>query len=558
MTVGIYARKSTDQDVEDAEKSVARQIQHARAYATRRGWVVDEASIFSDDGISGAEWGVRRPGLSRMMDSLNPRPRFQVLIMSEESRLGRESTRTMNALSEILRAGVRVFFYLEDRELQLGSFQDNTMAFLRAEFASEERRKAAQRTHDALLRKFMAGHVVGGRVFGYDNVEVSTVVGRRSHVVRRVSLDEAAVVRRIFTLCAEGVGQVRIARMLNAEGARAPQPRKGGPRAWAPSSVREVLFREEYRGRAVWNRKRKRNDWGAVQRAPKPEAAWYSIDRPDLRVVSDAEWDAAHGRLARARAEYDEATHGLRKRTVDRESKYLLVGFSRCGICGGKLCVQSRSKGKRGRLGRTFYYRCTSNLLSGASVCRHGQLWPMEAIDDAVLTSIAGHTLTADVVEEVIVTARSIYAGERLSDRVVQARKELDVLDRTIANLTDAIVAGGQLPSLVARLTDAEGRRAELSKMVDTVRVGPAPAWREIERRIRQNLAAWKATILSDVVSARGAFRELLSGPISFMPVIEQGSRKLRYEGRIGLAALLGEAGASLLVTRAGIEPVTL
>lgn len=169
-------------------------------------------------------------------------------------------------------------------------------------------------------RKFMAGHVVGGRVFGYDNVDVLTADGRRSHVVRQVNLDEAAVVRRIFSLCAEGVGQVRIARMLNAEGARAPQPRKGGPQAWAPSSAREVLFREAYRGRAVWNRKRKRNDWGAVQRAPKPESAWHSVERPDLRVVSDAEWDAAHRRLARARVEYDQVTHGLRKRTVDRDS----------------------------------------------------------------------------------------------------------------------------------------------------------------------------------------------------------------------------------------------
>lgn len=56
------------------------------------------------------------------------------------------------------------------------------------------------------------------------------------------------------------------------------------------------------------------------------------------------------------------------------------------------------------------------------------------------------------MVEEVIATARAMYAGERVSDRMGEARKELEVLERSIENLTDAIVAGGQLPSLIARL----------------------------------------------------------------------------------------------------------
>jgi DNA invertase Pin-like site-specific DNA recombinase len=43
MTAAIYARKSTDQDLPDAEKSVTRQIVHATAYAARKGWTVDSA-----------------------------------------------------------------------------------------------------------------------------------------------------------------------------------------------------------------------------------------------------------------------------------------------------------------------------------------------------------------------------------------------------------------------------------------------------------------------------------------------------------------------------------
>ena len=93
MIAAIYARKSTEQNgVGDEEKSVTRQIEHAKAYASKKGWTVAEKHIYVDDGISGAEF-VKRPGFLRLMNALKPRPAFQVLVMSEESRLGREQMR---------------------------------------------------------------------------------------------------------------------------------------------------------------------------------------------------------------------------------------------------------------------------------------------------------------------------------------------------------------------------------------------------------------------------------------------------------------------------------
>src|SRR5437879_2034375 len=72
MIAAIYARKSTDQQVTDEEKSVTRQVEHARAYAGRKGWTVREDVVFVDDGISGAEF-VKRPGFVRLMNALQPR-----------------------------------------------------------------------------------------------------------------------------------------------------------------------------------------------------------------------------------------------------------------------------------------------------------------------------------------------------------------------------------------------------------------------------------------------------------------------------------------------------
>ena len=110
MLAAIYARKSTDQyGISDEEKSVTRQGEHAGAYAVMKDWTVADEHVYVDDGISGAEF-VKRPGFLRLMNALKPRPAFQIVVMSEESRLGREQIETAYALKQIMDAGVRVFF----------------------------------------------------------------------------------------------------------------------------------------------------------------------------------------------------------------------------------------------------------------------------------------------------------------------------------------------------------------------------------------------------------------------------------------------------------------
>ena len=77
MICAAYTRKSSEQsDVADEEKSVTRQLDLARAYATRHGWTVDPDHVYTDDGISGSEFA-KRPGLVALLNSLKPRPAFQ-------------------------------------------------------------------------------------------------------------------------------------------------------------------------------------------------------------------------------------------------------------------------------------------------------------------------------------------------------------------------------------------------------------------------------------------------------------------------------------------------
>jgi DNA invertase Pin-like site-specific DNA recombinase len=162
MIAAIYARKANDQgDRADEEKSGARQKEHARAYATRKGWTVAADHVYTDDAISGGIFGEKRPGLYRLVNAVQARPPFQVLVVMDQSRLGREQDEVPVVLRRLTQAGVRVFCYLTDTEIKRGTavekFQANAVAFV-DEMAREQGR---QRSKDAMVRKARQGHVTG-------------------------------------------------------------------------------------------------------------------------------------------------------------------------------------------------------------------------------------------------------------------------------------------------------------------------------------------------------------------------------------------------------------
>ena len=99
-----------------------------------------------------------------------------------------------------------------------------------------------------MVRKAQAGHVTGGACFRYRNLEIVTPDGARSHVEREIVPAEADVIRQIFRLSADGFGVKAIAKRLNEAGTPSPRAQQGRSQSWAPSSVREVLFRPLYRG----------------------------------------------------------------------------------------------------------------------------------------------------------------------------------------------------------------------------------------------------------------------------------------------------------------------
>lgn len=542
MIAAIYARKSTEQNGADADaKSVARQIENAKAFAAAKGWTIAEAYAYADDAVSGADTR-KLVNRQRLLDAIRTGPPFRVLIMRDASRFSRrDGDEAFGELKAIANAGVQIWFYQDGQPFKFGTFGDNIAGYVNAEMNAEFRRAISRWTTEAMRRKALAGHVTGGRVFGYDNVRVD------GHVERRINDTEAAIVRRIFEGAAAGNGQKRIAIDLNTEGSPAPRSQQGRPCAWAQSSVHEVLFRDLYRGEIVWNRTRKRNQDGEKSVTPRPSSEWLRMPAPALRIVPEELWQAAHARIAKARAEYRDATKGLRGGRRQLESKYLLPGFARCSCCNGGLFVSCCNHGSPGHRRRVFAYGCTSHHNKGRVVCPNGLKAPVEALDAVVLESI-GKLITPDLAEDIVGRVRELLEEPHQDERRERLVSELAAAELKVEKYAEAIATAGNVPAVARRLREADERRQELARSIEELGAVPLRArvdWRAAERQAREKMAAWRELLHRQVAAgwvseARKVLRQLLrEGPIRFEPFEEPGRRGYRFRGALSIGEML-------------------
>ncbi len=566
MRSAIYARKSTDQSgVSDEMRSVARQVEVAKAFAARHGWDVLEEYVFIDDGISGAEFD-RRPAFLRLMRCLGLRAPFDVLIMSEASRLGREALETNHAFKQLLSAGVRVFFALENRELLLDSPADKLVLTMSGIVAEYERENARARTKEAMLRKARAGHVTGGRVYGYANREVfetncASERPKRVRVDYEIKPDEAAIIVRIFRWAADGLGLKRIAVTLNDEHVPGPAPyRPGRPRGWAPSTILAMLERELYRGVIVYNRTKKRDSWGRKRQTSRPMDDWVRVDAPQLRIISDELWQAVRQRRAKARTIYLKSTGG---RTWGHpvngiESPYLLTGMAACGVCQGSLHVRSR----RSAQNRLFVYGCMTHHLRGKAVCANSSVIPMALVDDAVLAAINRDVLAPVVVRRAIRMTFALIAPLQtaLDERRDRLQAGIDKLENELERLLDVIVSGGggASPTLAKAVREREEQRARLQADLQALGNHPecdidaAATRREIFGRLRN----WQAVAKRHLPEARQLLREVLADRLVFTPAILDKATQWEFRGPASLGRLIEGILPKGVVAPTGFEPV--
>jgi site-specific DNA recombinase len=508
MNAAIYARKSTAQDGKaDDAKSVPTQIAGARKFIASKGWVLNDAHIYSDKEISGAEFE-RRPGFQQLLASaLQRKPPFQVLVVRELARLGRESAEVGYVIKQLAQAGVEIIEYIGGKSLTPKNWMEKAMS------GEAHREQSSILVHAAHVKLHEAGKVVGGRVFGYRNVHIYNGVDQSgnplfSHVERVRDEAEAAVVQRIFEMADSGYGLKRIAKVLNADGAPEPkhyrradglEPYSG----WAPSTIRGVLTRETYRGIVIWNKTRKKDSYGQWKPTDRPESEWIRTTNKDLRIIDEALWQ----RVAARRRDVEGKTLRFESgRMCGRPPKNATVnlgaGLFTCGVCGGGLVAESGGN-KRGRVPE---YICNRRRVMGE--CTNTLRIPVEDMNEAVLIAIEEHALTPEAIEQIIELSESDDArdGQKAVDR-----ERKDVAKR-IERLVAAIEATGHSDSLVAKLHDLETRQ----KNIEAASLRPVP--RLAPAVISSRLAEWRRLLRASTTTGRTVLQRILDGRITFQP----------------------------------------
>jgi site-specific DNA recombinase len=453
MIAAIYARKSTDDSNRDAEaRSCERQIEHAKKYAAEQGWVV--GPIFRDDAVSGAEWK-HRPGFNALLAALEPRAPFGVLIVSELSRIGRDTVRTPVAVLQIEEAGVEVHGYLTRARISLADEAGEMSTMLGSLLASFERRRASDRTRDALKRRFEAGGAIGGAAYGY---RVERNGGPYAHYA--IESSAAQTVRDVFTWYDEGAGIGRIVKRLNA--ASVPAPRGG---AWCVASVNLLLRRPIYAGLRAWGRSKNTMRGGTHGRQARPAGEWMEWQAPELALLDRELWERVQARLAARGASFLRSHSGRligRPRGGDVNAVYLLTGLLVCSRCGTSMTAVAPARNGRGRA----RYRCSSYHHQGVSRCGNGLSVQVAALDEAVLDAVAERLDAATVTQAVRDAVVLLTAGQAdVATRRATLAGELATIATRERRLLDALVDGDAAvaASIKARLREELARRAELA-----------------------------------------------------------------------------------------------
>lgn len=532
MNCALYVRRSKE---EHQAGSVEVQTGEGSRYIAEQGGRLAPEHVFVDADHGRAEFK-KRPALIAMLNAAEKHA-FDAVVVRDESRLGGDANRTSLYIQSLLDAGTRLFYYFSDEEVTIDGAVDKFMINVR-NFASElEREKISQRTHEHLLTKARKGLNVGGRVYGYDNIEVKNGE-QRVRVEYRVNEHQAEIVREIFRRYATGDGLRTIAKGLNARHIEPPKAGKRGTGSWSYSSIREMVRRERYRGVIVWGKREKTYRGGTKVRVARPEADWVTLQAPELRIVDDELWAAVQTRTVGRERTTGTAAQGARTR-------YFLSGVARCGECGGPIKVNN---------GRVSYdtvkvYACAWHRDRGDTVCSNGLRRPVETVDHAMVDWLHEHVLREEVIAEALQhLRRSLAERANTTDGAVP---ELEAQVRTVKAELDrlgaALVATDDKPHLIVKMiAEREQRLATLEARLAAIRTAPSVLdleIRRLEKRARDRLADLRGLMGRNPEEARATLETLLSRPLRFTAIETPEGKRYRVEGEIGLEAMLAVEG---------------
>ena len=432
--VAIYCRVST---VEQAEEgySVDEQRRRCIEYCEKEGHEVFK--VYEDRGISGKNIS-GRPGLKDLLKDANDK-KFDLVVVWKLNRISRRLIDILNIVDTLDKNSIAFRSLTEsfETETPAGKLQLNIMGAI-GEF---ERGTIAENVKMGMIARAREGKWNGGKVLGYDVVEIPSEGKKRKETKLVINEKEAMTVRRIFELYSEGHGYKATVNRVNKEGHKS---KRGN--AFSTASIKEILKNPVYIGKIRYNL---RQDWNEKRRKninPNP----ILVDGEHEAIIDNETWEKVQIILKD------------RSKTHNRvyDSEFPLTGLLKCPVCEASMTIsRSYHKRKDGTKKVAEYYVCGNWKNKGTAVCNSNSI-KAEVADEVVINKLI-ETVNNELLLKKVVNNINKNKSSKLKPKLDEMNivsKEIDRLsskkNSSIELFEDGILTKSELAERIKKLNE--------------------------------------------------------------------------------------------------------
>ena len=351
----LYCRLSHEDELAGESNSISNQKDILKKYADEHGFF--NTQYYIDDGYSGVDF--ERPDFKRMIDDVD-NGRIGVIITKDLSRLGRNH----------LHVGLYTEEYFPKNNVRYIAINDNVdtanpnssgtdMAAFYNIFNEFHVKETSKKIRATWRIKAQRGERVASRpAYGYmknpDNPK---------QIIPNP--ETAPVVKRIFQMCAEGMGPSYIARVLENDkiytptmyefkrtGTRLTGLNEELPYSWSAQTITDMFENVIYLGHTL-NLKTENISYKDHRKRIRPKNQQVMIENTHEAIVSQETWDIVH-----------KLRDGKRRRTKSGY-KSIFAGILFCADCKSKLYFVSGDSIKT----EQFHFICGKYRKKGKDNC---------------------------------------------------------------------------------------------------------------------------------------------------------------------------------------------
>ncbi len=408
----LYCRLSREDDKFEKESnsiSVQKKLlsQKAKEYG------LYNTKVYVDDGITGTKFD--RPGFQKMLDDIDA-GYISTVMVKDLSRLGRD----------YIMSGYYSDVYFPDRNIRFIAVNDGVDSDEgESEIAPFKNVMNEMYARD-ISRKIKSSHRIRGNMgeplapppYGY----IKNPENKKQWIIEP---EAAGIVKRIFKMCVDGMGNETIARILQEEKVLNPMAywqkhgqNRGGrhtqenPYKWCKSTIAKILSQQEYCGDVI-NFKSHSKSFKNKTRVPNPKEEWKVFKDVHEPIIERSIFEQVQTKIIKKT-----------KRRAPKKSnseKNIFADFLYCADCGKKLWYHTNACNKD-----IHFFSCSNYKIDTRGTCE------------------TRHYIRADAVEQIVLFQLQRFADFIVHDEEAFAKVLADKTNRDIANekkMCDSIIA---------------------------------------------------------------------------------------------------------------------